>query len=79
MSTCKHRELVLLSETNNKVRCRHCHLTISEDELGDGYCPECYEVDDMKRYDFENLIPKSKEMVRYRCEECGAMIEYPEQ
>ena len=73
--SCKHRTLALLTEKNSKLRCRYCHLTISEDELLDGYCPECYEVHQIKRCDFERLPARDKGKVRYRCEECGAIIE----
>jgi predicted RNA-binding Zn-ribbon protein involved in translation (DUF1610 family) len=78
MSLCKHKTLVLLSGENNKLRCRSCHLTISIDELGGGYCPECYEVNRVKCYDFEELISKDDEGASYRCEECGVIINYKE-
>ena len=76
MSLCKHRTLVLLTEEKNKLRCRHCHLKILEDELENGYCPECYEVHHEKRYDFEKIVPEEKESVRYLCEDCGVILEY---
>ncbi len=78
MSICKHKTLMLLARENNKLRCRNCHLTISSDELGGGYCPECYEFHHVKRYDFEALILKDNGRVSYRCEECGLIIKYKE-
>jgi len=75
MTVCHHRNLALLPEKKDRVRCCHCHLTISADELGDGYCPECYEIDGRKRYDFEAVAAEKNGKVRYRCEECGAVIE----
>ena len=74
MSGCKHQSLVLLDLEDKKLRCRHCHLTINEDELADGYCPECYEVYGVKRSDFERLEPESNGKARYSCEECGIII-----
>lgn len=72
---CNHRELVLLEPKGEKLRCRHCHLTIDAKELaGDGYCPECYEIHGVKRRDFETLRSKEADGVRYGCERCGAVI-----
>lgn len=56
------------------MRCRHCHLTIKADELTDGYCPECYAVERVKRNDFEKM--DVSRATRYQCEECGAIIEF---
>ena len=53
MSACLHHNLLLLSATGKKARCRHCHLTIDPEELSDNHCPECYEVYGLRRYDFE--------------------------
>jgi len=75
MTSCDHSQLVLLPEKKNMLRCRHCHLTISPDELGKGYCPECYEADGRKQYDFEAIAPEETETARYRCEGCGVIIE----
>jgi NAD-dependent dihydropyrimidine dehydrogenase PreA subunit len=72
--TCTHTNLVLLSKTNDRVRCHHCHLTIGADELRNGYCPECYEVSGQKRYDFEEVHEPSDRDTCYQCEDCGAMI-----
>lgn len=74
MTTCMHHKLVLLSEVENKMRCRHCHLTITSEELRYDYCPECYEVHGKKLYDFEYIADEKAGIVRYRCEECGAII-----
>ena len=75
MTYCNHNTLVLLPGKKNRLQCRHCHLTISAEELGDGYCPECFETQDEKRYDFDELPAEKAEITRYRCEECGVTIE----
>jgi predicted RNA-binding Zn-ribbon protein involved in translation (DUF1610 family) len=74
MAACKHSALELIPERKSTVRCKHCHLTLSVDELGDGYCPECFDGSGEKRYDFEALSNPGGNVVRYRCEECGAII-----
>ena len=75
MTSCRHQKLVLVGGQGKKLRCRHCHLTIDEKELGDGYCPECQEVYGVRRRDFEEVETKSTGKGRYRCEDCGALIE----
>ena len=75
MTECIHQELVLVGGQGKKVRCRHCHLTIDEEELGEGYCPECREVNGVQRRDFEELESEEDGMVQYRCEGCGDLIE----
>ncbi|HOO91115.1 MAG TPA: hypothetical protein PLA74_09875 [Syntrophales bacterium] len=75
MTTCRHLALVRLPEKKNMLRCRHCHLTIDPDELGGGYCPECFEVRGRKYYDFDEIEAPDKGKIRYRCEECGVIIE----
>jgi predicted RNA-binding Zn-ribbon protein involved in translation (DUF1610 family) len=75
MTSCKHLTLFLLPEKKNMLRCRHCHLTIDADELGGGYCPECFEIHGRKRYDFDTIEAEDKGTVRYRCEQCGIIIE----
>ena len=75
MTKCPHQNLLLLSAAKHRVQCRHCHLTILADELGDGYCPECYEADGWKRSDFETVETSGEENTRYRCEDCNAVIE----
>ena len=67
--------LVLINEEKTKLRCRHCHLVISPEELKGSYCPECYEVHGIKRYDFEEIKTGEEGKTRYRCEDCGAIIE----
>jgi hypothetical protein len=75
MATCRHLQLVLVRDNAAKVRCRHCHLTIKPEDLPGRYCPECFEATGLKRYDFEEVVVVAPETVRYRCEECGGMIE----
>ena len=74
MTTCRHQKLVLLEKQGKKLRCRHCHLTIGEEELGDGCCPECEEVSGSRHRDFEAVVPHDEGVVEYRCESCGALI-----
>ena len=71
MPRCKHQSLVLIVPQGKKLRCRYCHLTINEEEVPDGYCPECYETHGMKRFDFEKLETEDDGKARYRCEKCG--------
>ena len=75
MTACNHSKLIQLPEEKNRLRCRHCHLTIKADELGESYCPECFEMDGNKYYDFEELPAEKSVTARYRCEDCGAIIE----
>lgn len=79
MSQCRHKTLILLKEKSDKVRCRHCHLVISADELDGGFCPECYAVRSERRKDFEKIDVKGDDITTYRCEECGAFIEWREE
>ena len=72
---CPHTNLTVLGEPVRKMRCRHCDLTIDADELADSYCPECYEATGDKKFDFEAVAAEQKD-TRYRCEDCGMMIEY---
>jgi len=74
MPRCRHHNLVLIAPNNNKMRCRDCHLTIDEEELACGYCPECYETQGVKRCDFEALGLEDDGKVRYCCEKFGAII-----
>jgi rubrerythrin len=74
MKVCRHSALELLPERNNTLRCRHCHLTLAGEELEDGFCPECFATSGTRRYDFEEVVTSSGR-ARYRCEECGAIIE----
>ncbi len=75
MTSCNHNKLVLLPEKKNRMRCRRCYLIIKADELGKGYCPECYETDGSKLYDFEEMAEADTGIARYRCEACGLIIE----
>jgi hypothetical protein len=75
MSSCIHSRLVLLPEVKSRLQCDHCHLTIKADDLGEGYCPECFEASGKKLYDFKEMPEKEPGNVRYRCEECGIIIE----
>ena len=75
MTSCNHSKLELLPEKKNRLRCRQCHLTIEVDEIGNGYCPECFEIRGEKQYDLEEIKAAKTEIARYRCEECGIIIE----
>lgn len=75
MTSCKHSILALLPEKKKLLRCRRCHLRISADELGKGHCPECFEMSGEKEYDFEEITAEETGKARYRCEECGVIIE----
>ena len=76
MSGCSHKTLTLLAQRGGRLRCRKCHLSISVNELGGGCYPECYAVRGERRYDFEALGPTGEEVTKYRCEQCGALIEW---
>ena len=76
MKSCIHANLELLPERKETLRCRHCHLTIAADEIGeDGYCPECFDSSGVRRTDFEKIAHDIGKIARYRCEDCGAIIE----
>jgi len=74
MTSCRHATLELLVERKTTMRCRRCHLTMSAEELGDGYCPECFEGSGIKHSEFEELPQAGSKGARYRCEECGVVI-----
>jgi hypothetical protein len=74
MTDCKHQQLVLLEADGTKLRCRHCHLTINEEELSQGFCPECLHVHGIKRTDFDRVEPEGKGETRYSCENCGIIV-----
>jgi Zn finger protein HypA/HybF involved in hydrogenase expression len=74
MSDCRHAHILVVREQSERLRCRHCHLTIKADELADGYCPECYEAAGRKRADFETVSVAGNELLRFRCEDCGAWL-----
>jgi hypothetical protein len=75
MSACKHEVLTLMPQPEARLRCRHCHLTISASELGSGCCPECLEVHKVRTIDFEEIAASDSEPTRYRCEACGLILE----
>jgi hypothetical protein len=77
MASCNHSTLELLPERKTTLRCRYCHLTISGEELGDGFCPECFDGSGSKRYEFERIEASEAAGARYRCEECGLIIISP--
>ena len=73
MNSCTHANIMLIPKSADRLRCRFCHLTLKAEELSNGYCPECLAVSGRKRADFEK-VESEKEVVQYRCEECGALI-----
>ena len=75
MTGCKHLNLTMLPGSGKKLKCRHCHLTITADELGDGPCPECFERSGDRRYDFDAVAATGAEITKYRCDDCGAIVE----
>ena len=75
MTSCSHSTLTLLPPQKNRLRCRHCHLTIKSEDLTQDFCPECYEIHGEKRYDFDEVAAEKSGRVRYRCEACGVIIE----
>ena len=75
MTSCHHSNLELLPERKKTLRCRYCHLTIAGEELADGFCPECFETSGSRRYEFEEIETAKSGVARYRCQECGAIIE----
>jgi hypothetical protein len=74
---CCHTTLELLPERKTTLRCRHCHLTLAADEIPDGFCPECFAISSVRRYDFEEVVRPQRWRARYKCEECGVIIESP--
>ena len=66
---------MVITENVERLRCRHCHLTIKAEELANGFCPECFEAEGKKRDDFEEVPMSDKGRVRYRCEDCMAWLE----
>ncbi len=74
MNACQHKNLVLLVESKDRLRCRRCHLTIRGEELTVRYCPECYETTGAKRYDFEPVAEPAVRKIQYRCEDCSILI-----
>jgi rubrerythrin len=74
MPACQHTNLELLPTRKRTLRCRHCHLTIDGEELGDNPCPECFERSGQRRYEFDEMETASDTVATYRCEECGAIV-----
>lgn len=74
MTTCPHTALELLPEPKSRLRCRRCHLTLTCEELTDRYCPECFDRDGTRCYEFEELAGTPNSAARYRCEDCGVII-----
>ena len=72
---CPHTNLTILNDARPKMRCRYCHLTIEAQELSDSYCPECYEATGYKKFDFDAVASTDANAIRYRCEDCGVLIE----
>ena len=73
MESCRHLRLVLV-RAEVKRRCRQCQLVLSIEELGDSFCPECYEEKGQRNYDFENVKDATEGKALYLCEDCGAGI-----
>ncbi len=77
MTLCSHLKLVLLPENESRLQCRYCHLTIKTDDLGEDYCPECFEISGRKQYNFKEIPAVETGTVKYRCEDCGIIIVQP--
>jgi len=75
MKSCKHEVLTLMQPKKTRLRCMHCHLTITEEELGSGCCPECLDVHKARRKDFEKIDGPDTGTTRYCCEKCGLVVE----
>jgi hypothetical protein len=76
MDSCRHLHLALIpQQATQKLRCQRCHLTITADELKEGHCPECYEEHGRVSSDFEEISTSGERKTRYRCEECGVIID----
>lgn len=73
---CPHTHLTLIPpEVQVRLRCRRCHLTLPEDELSGGACPECLERDGRRRKDFERVEIQTAKTTRMRCETCGMVAD----
>ena len=75
VTKCHHRVLDELPPPPAKLRCKTCHLTLSAEELGGGWCPECAETRGERNDDFEAVEAASSPTTRYRCDGCGLVIE----
>ncbi len=67
--------MVLTENDEAKIRCRRCHLTLNESDLKGGCCPECMAERGERNYDFEAILTNPSAKIRYRCEQCGILIE----
>lgn len=75
MEDCPHRQLTVLApKSNPRMRCRRCGLTIAEEELAGGPCPECLESGE-RRTDFERVEVAVRTKTRLRCEDCGLVLD----
>jgi hypothetical protein len=74
MPECTHPVLTLMPPPEARLCCRHCHLTITARELGQGCCPECLEVNGLRRCDFDE-VAQAKNRMRYCCEACGLVVD----
>lgn len=75
MRNCRHSMLNLIGDSRRRLRCRRCHLTIAEEELLNPWCPECHEAEGKEYRDFETVDTPGAGGVKYRCAECGIIIE----
>jgi hypothetical protein len=73
MTLCRHHNLSLIPDAGLRLRCRHCHLSITVDELAGGCCPECFEQSGQRYKEFEEVA--TDDITRYRCEECGIIVQ----
>ena len=73
MESCRHLSLVLV-RAEVKRRCQRCQLVLSAEELGDSFCPECYEEKGQRNYAFENVKDTREGKALYLCEDCGVGI-----
>lgn len=76
MAECRHLKLILLPVEESRLQCVKCHLTIKPKELKEEYCPECYEISGRKQYNFKEIPVVKTEIAKYRCEDCGIIIEH---
>lgn len=74
MNECPHLHLVVRNHRPVRLRCRFCHLTLKEDELLNGYCPECFETSGKKRDAFDEILLSEAGDSAYRCEDCGVVL-----
>jgi uncharacterized Zn finger protein len=49
-------------------------LTLDGQELGDNYCPECFDRSGERRYEFDEVERANDGAATYRCEQCGAVV-----